>query len=76
VSDGVTLTAVPLVAGRFPGVITPVPLAKAPVRLAVPPAVTVVGVAAKLAIVGAAGFTVTVAACSATLPEAFVTVRI
>jgi hypothetical protein len=60
----------------FPGVITPVPLAKTPVKLAVPPAVTVVGVAVKLAIVGAAGLTVTVAACADVPPEAFVTVRI
>jgi hypothetical protein len=39
----------------FPGVITPVPFEKTPVRLADPPAVTAVGLAAKLVIVGAEG---------------------
>jgi hypothetical protein len=57
---GLTLTAVPLVAGRLPGVITPVPPAKTAVRLELPPAVIVAGAATKLVIVGA-GFTVTVA---------------
>ena len=47
-TEGETLTGVPLVAGRLPGVITPVPLAKTPVRLVDPPAVMIVGVAAKL----------------------------
>jgi hypothetical protein len=37
----------------FPGVMTPVPPVKTPVRLAVPPAVTDVGLAAKLVIFGA-----------------------
>ena len=73
---GVTLTAVPLAAGRLPGVITPVPLANPPVRLAVPPAAIDAGLAAKLAIVGAVALTVTVAVCAVVPPEAFVTVRI
>jgi hypothetical protein len=60
----------------LPGVITPVPLANTPVRLAVPPAVTAAGAAVKLVMVGAAGVTVTVAACADVPPEAFVTVRI
>jgi hypothetical protein len=76
VSVGVTLTAVPLVAAIFPGVITPVPPVKTPVRLVVPPAVTVVGLATKRVIAGAAALTVTVAVCTAEPPEVFVTVRI
>jgi len=52
VCAGETLTAVPLVTVMFPGVMTPVPLAKTPVRLADPPAVTAVGLAVKLVIVG------------------------
>jgi hypothetical protein len=52
VCAGETLTAVPLVTVIFPGVMTPVPLAKTPVRLADPPAVTAVGLAVKLVIVG------------------------
>ena len=46
----------------FPGVITPVPLLKTPVRPAEPPAAIEVGLAAKLEIAGWAGpaaFTVT-----------------
>ena len=60
---GVTLTGVPLVAAMFPGVMTPVPPANMPVKLADPPAVIDAGFAMKLVIVGAAGttgFTVTV----------------
>jgi hypothetical protein len=52
---GETLTAVPLEAVRFPGVMTPVPLAKIPVRLADPPAVIFAGLAAKLVMAGSAG---------------------
>jgi hypothetical protein len=40
----------------FPGVITPVPLAKTPVRAIVAPAVTAVGLAVKLVIAGSLGF--------------------
>jgi hypothetical protein len=56
VEMGLTVTTVPLVAGRFPGVITPVPLAKTAVRVEVPPAVMAVGFTTKLAIVGAGSF--------------------
>jgi hypothetical protein len=76
---GLTLTAVPLVTGRFPGVITPVPPAKTAVRLVLPPAVIVVGLAPKLVIVGAVGtgFTVTIAVCVIAVPAAGgVTVRV
>lgn len=52
---GVTDTATPLVAGRFPGVMTPVPPANTPVSCAVAPAEIVEGFAVKLVIVGAAG---------------------
>jgi len=45
---GVTGTAVPLTAARFPGVITPVPPEKAPVRVALCPSVMVAGLATKL----------------------------
>jgi len=57
---GVTATAVPLVTvmGEAPPVMTPVPLVKIPVRLAVSPAVMVAGVAEKL-VITAAGSTVT-----------------
>ena len=49
---GLTVTATPLVAGRLPGVMTPVPFAKTPVRVALPP---LKALAAKLLIEGAAG---------------------
>jgi hypothetical protein len=52
VAAGFTLTAVPLLAAMFPGVITPVPPLKTPVRLAVDPASMVVGLPLKLVIVG------------------------
>lgn len=52
---GLTLTPAPLVAAKLPGVITPVPFAKTPVRVALDPAVMVVGLAVKLVIVGCAG---------------------
>ena len=52
VTEGEALTGVPLVAGRLAGVITPVPLAKTPVRLVEPPAVMLVGFAVKLTILG------------------------
>ena len=76
---GETLTGVPLVAGRLPGVIMPVPLAKIPVRLLEPPDEMDAGLATKLVIVGATGTTgsaVTVVACWVVAPAAFVTVRI
>jgi hypothetical protein len=75
----VTLTAVPLVAVRKPGVIIPVPPVKTPVKLVDPPAAIDVGFAVKLVIVGAAGtiaFTVTVAVIEAVTPAELVTVRV
>jgi hypothetical protein len=50
---GLTLTAVPLVTVRLPGVITPVPFAKTAVRPELVPDVMVDGLAPKLVIVGA-----------------------
>ena len=47
---GVTVTAVPLDAARFPGVITPVPPEKTPVRVALFPSTMVAGFATKLVI--------------------------
>ena len=73
---GETLTGDPLVAGRFPGVITPVPLAKTPVRLAELPAVIDAGLAVKLVMVGGAGVTVTMTVCVIAVPVAGVTVRV
>jgi hypothetical protein len=49
---GLTLTGVPLVAARLPGVIMPAPFEKTPVKLELAPAVMVAGLAAKLAIEG------------------------
>ena len=72
---GLTLTGVPLVTARLPGVIIPVPLAKTAVRLELPPAVIVAGAATKLVIVGG-GFTVTVAVAATTTPVGDVTVRV
>lgn len=51
-----TVTGVPLVAGILPGVMTPVPLEKTPVRLELEPAVIVVGLAVKLLMLGLTGF--------------------
>lgn len=45
---GVTVIAVPLLATRLPGVMTPVPLAKTPVRIALCPAAIVALFATKL----------------------------
>jgi hypothetical protein len=52
---GLTLTGVPLVTARLPGVITPVPFAKTAVRLELAPAPIVAGFAVKLVIDGATG---------------------
>ena len=49
---GLTLTATPLVAGKLPGVMTPVPPENTPVRVVLPPAVIVVEAAVKLEIEG------------------------
>jgi hypothetical protein len=75
VTVGLTLTAVPLVTARLPGVITPVPFAKTAVRLELPPAPIDVGLATKLLIVGA-GVTVIVAVCVTAEPLDGVTVSV
>src|SRR5580658_5241310 len=53
VDVGLTVTAVPLVAAMLPGVMTPVPPVKVPVRLELCPELIAAGLAAKLTIVGA-----------------------
>ena len=74
---GLTLTAVPLVTARLPGVITPVPPANTAVRLLLPPAVIVAGFATKLVIVGTtAAFSVIVAVGVIAAPLEGVTVRV
>ena len=75
VAVGLTLTGVPLVTVRLPGVITPVPLAKTAVRLELPPIAMVTGFAIKLVIDGA-GTTVTVAVWVIAVPVGGVTVRV
>ena len=55
VAVGLTVTAAPLVAGKFPGVMTPVPFAKTPVRAAVDPFVMEVRFALKLVIEAGGG---------------------
>jgi hypothetical protein len=52
---GLTFTVTPLVAGRFPGVMTPVPFAKTPVRAAVDPSIIDARFAVKLEIEGGGG---------------------
>lgn len=52
---GATVTGVPLVRERLPGVTMPTPLIKTPERAADAPAVMVAGLAAKLYTAGAAG---------------------
>jgi len=49
---GLTLTGVPLVTARLPGVMIALPLEKTPKRLALVPVVTDVGFAVKLEMVG------------------------
>ena len=63
-------------AGRLPGVITPAPLAKIPVRLVEPPTVMPAGLAVKLVMVGAAGVTVTKTVLVIAVPLGGVTVRV
>jgi hypothetical protein len=55
VAEGLTLTGVPLATATLPGVITPVPLAKTAVRLALVPASMAAGLAAKLEMDGGVG---------------------
>ena len=75
VAVGLTVTPAPLAAVRLPGVMTPVPSAKTPVRVAFDPVVIVAGIAPKLVIVGA-GFTVMVTVAVAAVPLVGVTVRV
>jgi hypothetical protein len=72
---GLTLTAVPLVAGRLPGVITPAPPVNTPVRLELAPALIDAGLAPKLVIV-ASEVTVTVVVWVTVGPLEGVTVRV
>ena len=72
---GLTVTPAPLVAERLPGVMTPAPFAKTPVRVALDPVVMVVGIPMKLVIVGA-GFRVMVAVAVTAVPLVGVTVRV
>src|SRR5580692_1855883 len=72
---GLTVTATPLIAAILPGVITPVPLAKTPVRVALCPVVMVVGRAVRLALM-CAGFTVTMAVAVMVVPMEEVTVSV
>jgi uncharacterized membrane protein len=58
---GLTLTGVPLVTARLPGVITPVPLTKSASRLELEPAPIIAGVALNVVIAGAVALYVTVA---------------
>ena len=75
VAEGLTVTPTPLLAVRLPGVMTPVPFAKTPVRVALDPAATKVGLAVKLVIVGA-GFTVIMAVAVTAVPLVEVTVSV
>ena len=52
VVEGLTEVAVPLVTVRLPGVMTPVPPEKVPVRLVLEPVVMVAALAVKLEIAG------------------------
>ena len=74
VAVGLTLTAVPLVTGILPGVISPVPPAKTAVRLELLPEVIPSGLAAKLVITEPV--TVTVTVCVTAVPVVGVTVRV
>jgi len=73
VAVGFTVTATPLVAERLPGVITPVPFEKTPVKDALVPSVMVLELAVKLEMEGA---TVTVTMAVAGVPALLVTVRV
>jgi hypothetical protein len=55
VAVGLTVTAVPLVAGRLPGVMRPVPPLKTPVRVVLCPSVMVAEPEVKLVITGRTG---------------------
>ena len=75
VAVGLAGTFTPLVAGRFPGVMTPVPFAKTPVRVVLDPVAMVAGLALKLVIVGA-GFTAMAAVAVTAVPLEGVTVSV
>lgn len=75
VAVGLTVTPVPLVAGRLPGVMTPVPFWKTPVSVELPPEPIVAGLAVKLVIAGT-GYTVTVVCAVIAVPLVGVTVSI
>ena len=69
------MMAVPDVAGRLPGVITPVPLLKTGVSVVEAPTAMAEAAAVREVATGAAT-TVTVAVVVAVAPKAFVTVRV
>jgi len=74
---GATVTAVPMVAGTSPGVMTPVPPEKTPVSMELPPAAMVAGLAVKLLIAGGTtAFTVTVTVWVTAVPPVGVTVSV
>jgi len=75
VTTGDTLTAVPLVTVIFPGVITPVPLEKVPVRLVELPYEMVLEDAVKLLMEGM-GSTITVISCVTDVFSELVTVSV
>jgi len=75
VAVGFTVTATPLVAERLPGVMTPVPFEKTPVRDAGDPLVMVLGLALKLEMEGA-GVTVIVSFAVAGVALPLLTVRV
>jgi hypothetical protein len=72
---GLTLTGVPFVTARLPGVIMPVPPENTAVRFELVPIAIVAALAVKLVIVGA-GITVTVAVCVIAVPADGVTVSV
>ena len=69
VAEGATGTGTPLLAARLPGVMTPVPLEKTPVRLDVDPAVIEEGLAVKLEIDGETGLAAGLAANDGSVME-------
>lgn len=75
VEEGLMLTGVPLLTGRLPGEMTPVPPVKTAVSVKVAPASTIAGLAVKLVMDGA-GVTVTVAVWVMAAPAGGVTVRV
>ena len=74
VASGATTTPTPLVMATLPGVTTPVPPEKTPVRVVEVPDVIVAELAVKLQ--EGAATTVTVSACVVLLPIVFVTVKV